>query len=125
MKNKAVPLIGLLMIACEQNLFRCNKDHFTFIEIEIALAVTYFLLNVIFKPDRIEIESDAGSGGFALFDAHIFQINNTYQRVFRRRQGKPAMQFSNGVNDMYVVGSHIRLKKGYRDRKGTVCRYYN
>ena len=51
--------------------------------------------------------SDAGSGGFVLFNAHIFQINNTYQRMFRRRQGKSAMQFSNGVNDMYVVGAHF------------------
>jgi len=55
------------MIRCGQDLLRCNKDHFTFIEIKIALAVTYFLLNVIFKPDRIEVEGDAGGGGFAFF----------------------------------------------------------
>jgi len=60
------------MIRCGQDLLRCNKDHFTFIEIKIALAVTYFLLNVIFKPDRIEVEGDAGGGGFAFFDLQVY-----------------------------------------------------
>jgi hypothetical protein len=71
------------------------------------LAVTDFLLNVIFQPDRVKIESDAGSAGFALFDSHIFQVDNTYQWMFGRWQGKPAMQFRYGVNDMDVVAAHF------------------
>src|ERR1700742_4375781 len=96
------------MIGCRQDLLWCDKDHFTLIKIKIALSITYFLLNVIFKPDRIEIESDAGAGGFVFFDLHIFQIDDAHQWMFGCRKRKPAMQFSNGSDGMYSVATHFR-----------------